>query len=158
MKQSHVRKAWLRTLVETIRREAGMDVGALVGTSGPLAALAAIAGFFLKAYMEKRKGDRESESGIVETTKETLRIVRDQMVQMEQETQNLRTQITELEARLRAKDVETRHLQSQVAEFETQLRGKDKTSRPQPKGRASLPSQRSPLSDVAKEVPNPGLS
>ena len=134
-----------------------MDVGALVGTSGPLAALAAIAGFFLKAYMEKRKGDRESESGIVETTKETLRIVRDQMVQMEQETQNLRTQITELEARLRAKDVETRHLQSQVAEFETQLRGKDKTARLQPKGRASLPSQRSSPADVTKEVPHPGF-
>jgi chromosome segregation ATPase len=130
-----------------------MDVGALVGTSGPLAVLAAIAGFFLKAYMEKRKGDRESESGIVETTKEALRIVRDQMVQMERETQSLRSQVTELEARLRAKDVETRHLQSQIAESEARLRGKDKTTRLQSKGRASPPNQRSSPSDVAKEVP-----
>jgi chromosome segregation ATPase len=134
-----------------------MDVGALAGVSGPLAALAAIAGFFLKAYMEKRKGDRESESGIVETTKETLRIVRNQMVQMEQETQNLRSQITELEARLRVKEVETRHLQSQIAEFEARLRGKDRTTRLQAKGRASSPDQRSSPSDVAKEVPRHGF-
>jgi chromosome segregation ATPase len=117
-----------------------MDIVALLETGGPLAGLAAIAGFSLKAYLEKRRSDREdwkaereSESGIVETTKESLRIVRDQIAQMYAETQELRSQIAELEARFRAKDEGTL------------LR---------PKGRVSMPSQRSSPPDVPHSMPN----
>lgn len=119
-----------------------MDIAAVLDTGGPLAVFAAFAGFFLKAYLEKRKGDREdrkavreSESLIVETTKEALRIVRDQIGQMYEETQDLRSQIAELEARLRAKDAETQDLRSQITEL-------------------SLPSQRSPPPDVTKDLPH----
>jgi uncharacterized membrane protein len=127
-----------------------MYIATVLETGGPLAGLAAIAAFLLKVYLEKRKADREdrradredrkvdreSESMIVETTKETLRIVRDQIAEMYADTQDLRSQIAKLEARLRAKDDGTR-LQS--------------------KGPVSMPSQRSSPPDVTKNLPNSKL-
>lgn len=137
-----------------------MDVATLVATSGPLAVLAAVAGFLLKAYLEKRKGDREdrktdreSESGIVETTKETLRIVRDQMGQMYEETKVLRAQITGLEARLRTKDEETQALRSQLSGLEARLLAKSGDARLQQKRRTSMPSQRSPSPHSVTDLP-----
>ncbi|MGQ0715833.1 MAG: hypothetical protein ACT4NP_00725 [Pseudonocardiales bacterium] len=142
-----------------------MDVGTLVGISGPLAVFAAIAGFLLKAYLEKRKGDqedrkvdRESESGIVETTKKTLRIVRDQMVQMSTEMQVLRSQVAELESQLRAKDTELQGLRSQLAALESQPSAKGEDTRLQPKRRASTPSQRLSPPGAAKDPPRSGPS
>jgi septal ring factor EnvC (AmiA/AmiB activator) len=136
-----------------------MNVATLVGTSGPLALLAAFAGFFLKAYLEKRKGDREdrktdreSESGIVETTKETLRIVRDQMGQIYEETKILRSQIADLEGRLHAKNAEAQLLRSQIADLEARLRAKDEDARLQSR-RRNMPGQRTSSPEAGKDRP-----
>lgn len=107
-----------------------MDVAVLVGVG---CVLAAAAGFFLKAY-----------SGIVETTKELLRIVRDQMVQMDADIRNLRSQGSTLEALLRAKE-------SRVAELEAMLRSNDEDAGLQSEGR--VPSQRSALPDASTDLP-----
>jgi DNA anti-recombination protein RmuC len=125
-----------------------MDVTVLVGTGVPLSA---VAGFFLKAYLEKRKGDRadrkadrQSESGIVETTREALRIARDQMAQMEADTKVLRSRASKLEARLRSKE-------SQLTELEATLRARGEDSRHQPN--RVVPSQRPSPPDAIKDLP-----
>ena len=58
----------------------------IFGVGGPAAGVAALLGFLLKAYLEKRgadredlKSDRESESGIVETTRQALKLAREEM-------------------------------------------------------------------------------
>lgn len=106
-----------------------MNIGTLVTTSGPIAVFAAFGGFFVKAYLEKRKGDREdrkidreSESGIVETTREALRIVRKQMRKMDEDARTLQSQLAELKTRLREKDEETQGLRSQIEVLEARLR------------------------------------
>ncbi len=125
-----------------------MDVAVLVGTGVPLSA---VAGFFLKAYLEKRKGDRadrradrESETGIVETTREALRIARDQMAQMEADTKVLRSRVSKLESRLRCKE-------SQLTELEATLRANDEDSRHLPN--RVVPSQRPSPPDTTKDFP-----
>lgn len=124
---------------------------------GRVLPLSAIEGFFLKAYLEKRKGDREdrnadreSESGIVETTKEALRIARDQMAQMEADTKVLRSRVSRLESRLRMRE-------SQLPELEATLRAKDEGARHLPN--RAVPSQRASPPDAAKDLPKrSGLS
>ncbi len=131
-----------------------MDVTVLLGTGVPLSA---VAGFFLKAYLEKRKGDRadrkadrQSESGIVETTREALRIARDQMAQMEADTKVLRSRVSKLEARLRSKE-------AQLTELEATPRTKDEDSRHLPN--RVVPSQRPFPPDAIKDLPKrSGLS
>ncbi len=114
-----------------------MDIAALLETDGPLVGLTATAGFFLKAYI---KILRELYSGIIETTDATLRIVRDQLVQMHKREHKR-------EARLRAKDVEAQDLRSQIAELKARLRAEDKDAQ------VSMPHQRSSLPDVTKDLP-----
>jgi hypothetical protein len=142
-----------------------MEVGALVGASGPLVVLAATVGFFLKAYLEKRKGDqedrrvdRESESGIVETTSKTLWIVRDQMVLMSDEARVLRLQVAALESQLQAKNAEIQNVQLKVTALESQLRAKDQVTWLQPERCAGMPSQRSSPPAATKDSPPSGLS
>lgn len=62
------------------------------GIGGPVATIVFIAGFLLREWRNKRKDDREdkttersTESGIVETTKQALEIVRGQMAQFERD-------------------------------------------------------------------------
>lgn len=142
-----------------------MGVTTLAQASVPLALLAAaVAGFFLKAYLEKRKSDRddrktdrESESGIVEATRDTLRIVREQMALMSMDMQVLRIQITELEARLRAKEKDAQALRSQVTKLKTRRHVQNANSGDQSKRRASMPRHRSSPPDVATDLhPQPG--
>lgn len=60
-----------------------MSIGEYLSIGGPPAVVLGILGFLLNAYLSKRKDDREetrldreSESGIVETTRTTLQLVR----------------------------------------------------------------------------------
>lgn len=117
-----------------------MDVATLVGTGGPLAVLAVMAGLFLRAYLQ------------------TLRIIRDQMVEMYTETRSLQSQLfAGLEAQLRTKEEEAQVLRSQMAKLEAKLHAAKKTTRLEQKRRASVPSQRSTQSDTDKNPPPSGL-
>lgn len=94
-----------------LQQQAQGDFTSFIGNAGPLAALTAMAGFLLKAWLESRKekreekkGERESESGIVETTKEALGLVRiemnylkEQVKDLRQENEALKRRVTELE-------------------------------------------------------------
>jgi chromosome segregation ATPase len=122
-----------------------MDIPALLETGGPLVGFTVTACFFLKAYIGIL---RELYSGIIETTDATLRIARDQLVQMQKREQDFRSQKPRLEALLRAKDVEAQDLRSQIAELKARLRAEDKDAQ------ISIPHQRSSLSDVTKDLPN----
>lgn len=63
-----------------------MTVTEYIGVGGPIGIIFAFLGFLVNAYLSKRKDDREetkiereSESGIVETTKQALQMARDEM-------------------------------------------------------------------------------
>lgn len=63
-----------------------MAITEYIGIGGPVGFIFLILGFILNAYLTKRKDDREeikiereSESGIVETTKQALQMARDEM-------------------------------------------------------------------------------
>lgn len=85
----------------------GMTAVEIFGVGGPVAGVAALLGFLLKAYLEKRgadrddvKLDRESESGIVETTRQALALAREEMSAIDErrrrEREELELQITRL--------------------------------------------------------------
>lgn len=114
-----------------------MDVATLVGTGGPLAVLAVMAGLFLRAYLQ------------------TLKIIRDQMVEMYTETRNLQSQIfAGLEDQLRTKEEEVQLLRLQMAKLKAQLDTAKKTTRLEQKRRTSVPRQRSSKSDTDKNLPS----
>lgn len=65
-----------------------MSVAEYLTIGGPPAVVLGILGFLLNAYLSKKKDDREevrldreSESGIVETTKSALKMVREEMAE-----------------------------------------------------------------------------
>jgi hypothetical protein len=81
----------------------GLDLGALIGTGGPVAGVGAILGFLAKLWLDSRKEkradtltDRESESGIVETTAAAIKLVRDQMIAMGLDINKLNERVAQL--------------------------------------------------------------
>jgi len=101
-----------------------LTLNELFAVGGPLAGIVALLGWASGAYLSKRKSDRadralaqhggrqevrlerESESGIVETTAHALRIVREQMVDLREDIARQERRIETLEAEL-----ETAHRQ-----------------------------------------------
>lgn len=86
-----------------------MTAAEIFGVGGPAAGIAALLTFLLKAYLEKRiadrddvKTDRESESGIVETTKQALALARQEMLDMDARRQKERDECELRIARLTA--------------------------------------------------------
>lgn len=84
-----------------------MGAAEIFGVGGPVAGIAALLGFLLKAYLEKRgadrddvKTDRESESGIVETTRHALALAREEMDAIDARRVKERTEYEERIARL----------------------------------------------------------
>jgi chromosome segregation ATPase len=82
----------------------GFDLGKLLGTGGPVAAVGIILGYLSKIWFDSRKEnradkltDRQSESGIVETTAAAIKLVRDQMIAMGQDITTLNARIVELQ-------------------------------------------------------------
>lgn len=74
-----------------------MTAAEIFGVGGPAAGVAALLGFLLKAYLEKRGADRddvridrESESGIVETTRQALSLARQEMLETDTRRQKER--------------------------------------------------------------------
>lgn len=104
--------------------ETGIDLGRLLGTGGPLAGAGALLGYLAKLWLDSRKDKREdtksareSESGIVETTRAAIHMVREQMVQMGEEISTLKAlreqdskTIDKLERRVRELEVENDYL------------------------------------------------
>ena len=79
----------------------------IFGVGGPVAGVAALLGFLLKAYLEKRgadrddvKLDRESESGIVETTKQALALAREEMIAIDDRRRKEREEFEQRVAQL----------------------------------------------------------
>lgn len=96
------------------------DLANTIGTAGPIAIITAVLGFLLKAYLDKRKDDREvirvereSESGIVETTAQALKIVREQMVSMGTDMATLRQENVEKERRINDLEERVRELEEE---------------------------------------------
>lgn len=105
-----------------------MEIADYIGVGGPVAAVATVLGFLLNSYIAKRKDDREevklereSETGIVETTKSALAMVRDEMKAMRQSQVDLRiekdAEIAELRIEMDALREENRELRKEVAEL-----------------------------------------
>jgi hypothetical protein len=101
------------------------NLASLVGVGGPVGIIALIGGFLLKAYLTKRdqdraddKGERESESGIVETTKTALGIVREQMAQFGIDMERMRLDIAAKEKKITDQGQEISSLKDRVAELE----------------------------------------
>jgi methylthioribose-1-phosphate isomerase len=88
-----------------------MTAAEIFGVGGPAAGVAALLGFLLKAYLEKRgadrddvKADRESESGIVETTRQALALARQEMLETDARRQKERDDCDQKIARLTAEN------------------------------------------------------
>lgn len=95
-----------------------MSIGEIIGVGGPIATVAAIFGFFINAWLQKRKDDREeirskrdSESGIVETTGQALRLVREQMSAMGKELKYLRAENDRKEQVIKQLIIRVNHLE-----------------------------------------------
>jgi predicted RNase H-like nuclease (RuvC/YqgF family) len=98
----------------------GFDIGRLLGTGGPLGAAGLLLGYLAKLWLDSRKEkrqetltERESESGIVETTRAAIQMVREQMVEMGKEISTLKS-LREEDAKVIAK------LERRVRELETE--------------------------------------
>jgi predicted RNase H-like nuclease (RuvC/YqgF family) len=98
----------------------GFDIGRLLGAGGPLGAAGLLLGYLAKLWLDSRKEkrqetltERESESGIVETTRAAIQMVREQMVEMGKEISTLKT-LREEDAKIIAK------LERRVRELETE--------------------------------------
>jgi predicted RNase H-like nuclease (RuvC/YqgF family) len=107
------------TLAQAVA-DTGFDLGKLLGTGGPLAGAGALIGYLAKLWIDSRKEkrqetltERESESGIVETTRAAIQMVREQMVEMGKEISTLKT-LREEDAKIIAK------LERRVRELETE--------------------------------------
>lgn len=112
----------------------GFDLGKIIGTGGPVAGVGAILGFLAKLWLDARKEkradtltDRESESGIVETTAAAIKLVRDQMIDMGKDIHALNSRITQLnidnavlQAQVRDRDREVEKLNDRVAVLEAE--------------------------------------
>lgn len=117
-----------------------MDVAVLVGTGGPLAVLAMMAGLALRAYLQ------------------TLRAIRDQIVELSKDTRALQSQLfADLGDQLRVKEEEVQVLRSQMAKLKVQLHAMRKSTRLEQKRCAKVPSQWSLQSDTDKDLPHSGF-
>jgi hypothetical protein len=107
-------------LLQAATDSGGFDFGAFFGTGGPLAAIGAILGFVGKLWLDSRKEkredrltDRQSESGIVETTAAAIRLVREQMEAMGKD-------IAILNSRVADRDREIEKLKDRVEVLEAE--------------------------------------
>lgn len=92
-----------------------------LSVGGPISGVLAAIGFLTKLWLDSRKesredkaSDRQSESGIVETTRSALEMVRTQMIDMSQDIAVLRAQV-------RDRDLEIEKLQNTVREQAAEL-------------------------------------
>jgi hypothetical protein len=99
-----------------------MTITEYIGVGGPVGIVFAFVGFLLNAWLSKRKDDREeikiereSESGIVETTKQALQMARDEMTAVNLARIDERKEHEERLTRIRReKDEEIEQLRARV--------------------------------------------
>lgn len=96
------------------------SLGSQLGTGGIIGGIGTILGFLAKLWLDARKEkrqdrltDRESESGIVETTAAAIRLVRDQMTEMGKD-------IAILNARVGDRDREIEKLKERIEVLEAE--------------------------------------
>jgi len=112
----------------------GFDWGSIIGTGGPLVAFCTILGYVSRLWIENRKdkregkvADRQSESGIVETTAAAIKLVREQMEAMGSDIERLteklsksQTDVAVLMARVSDRDRTIEKLNDRVAVLEAE--------------------------------------
>jgi small-conductance mechanosensitive channel len=94
-----------------------MTPAEIIGVGGPAGAIALALGYFLRYLIQRRTAERSSESGIVETTNATLKLVREQQSEMASEVRSLREENTDLRSRLRLKDEQIDKIYDQNSEL-----------------------------------------
>lgn len=105
------------------------SLGQAIGVGGPVGIVITLLVFLAKSYFEKKKDDREetksereSESGIVETTGAAIKIVREQMIALGTDLSTLRNENAILRLEIRkleqAKEAEIKNLQNRVTALE----------------------------------------
>lgn len=121
-----------------------MTAAEIFGVGGPAAGIAALLTFLLKAYLEKKGADRddvridrESESGIVETTRQALALARQEMLETDTRRQKERDECEErilkltvengrlTEALLRARNLNDDHTRASRTKLPGQSRKDD---------------------------------
>jgi DNA repair exonuclease SbcCD ATPase subunit len=110
------------------RDRVNIDLSSPLGLGGLFTALGLILGALVKLYIDKRSADREevktnrqSESGIVETTRDTLRLVREEMQHVRKDMAELRAKnqgleriVEELTERVRILETENARLRDRL--------------------------------------------
>lgn len=102
--------------------ESGLDLAKIVGIGAPSSIGTAILFWIGKMYLdsrkdkrEEKKSDRESESGIVETTSALTKLVREQMIAMGSEIEALKMRNAAIE---RQYEIEIDKLKERIAGLE----------------------------------------
>jgi hypothetical protein len=107
----------------------GIDLAQILGIGGPSSIATALVFWLGKLWLESRrekredtKTERESESGIVETTSALTKLVRDQMLEMAAQIKSLQTDNNDLRAdiaRMRAEhSMEVEKLRERITGLE----------------------------------------
>lgn len=99
-----------------------MSIAEYIGVGGPVGIGFAILGFLLNAYLTKRRDDREevkiereSETGIVETTKQALSMAREEMLAMNlQRLDERKDHLARIETLRQEKNQEIKDLRDRV--------------------------------------------
>lgn len=93
--------------------EAGTDLAKILGIGAPSGIAVSLLVYLTKLWLESREGkrkdkctERESESGIVETTSALTKLVREQMLEMASEIKALKLQNEELQRQAAATKAE----------------------------------------------------
>jgi chromosome segregation ATPase len=99
-----------------------------LSVGGPVSGVLAALGFLGKMYMDSRKekredvaSDRQSESGIVETTRTALELVRKEMVQMSQDIAVLRAQVKDRDGEIEKLQNVVREQSGEIAMLRAEL-------------------------------------
>jgi len=105
------------------------DLASVAGVGGTAGIAGAVLSYVLKAYIDKRNADREdtkvereSESGIVETTSVALRLVREQMGLLKSDMQELRDEISSKARRIRTLEERVFELEHENRQLKSGLR------------------------------------
>lgn len=105
------------------------DLAGVAGIGGTAGIAGAVLSYVLKAYIDKRSADREdakvereSESGIVETTSVALKIVREQMVLLMSDMQELRNEVTSKTTRIKTLEERVSELEAENRQLKSGLR------------------------------------
>jgi peptidoglycan hydrolase CwlO-like protein len=100
----------------------------ILSVGGPISGILAAIAFLTRLWLDSRKqkredkaSDRQSETGIVETTRAALQMVRDQMTEMNQDIAVLRAQVKDRDDEIQKLQDIVRQQQSEIAVLRAQV-------------------------------------